>query len=403
MNVFLKKTYYDDFEPQMKHLITSVCGGSDQVTLNSTTYLRFTASQSEFEQTPLKFLEIHTQDGGDTIVSSGTYTYNDVQKYTDCDGYLWIKENINGSTPDDPQMYRIEEAVNSSITLVGETTNCTNPDKSSAIWRISRIARLGNKTYTEFVSDGGFNQIWNNRENLFDSLFDNTYSLQFDGVSKIKVDNDTSIDFSHTDPISFSCWFKTKGGQQRFLDKTGTGSAATCGYRFEILATGAVRAEFRVADSNRVRITCNCTDHADGAWHHLCITKDNTSNGSGVKIYLDGSLDTSTINNDTLTSTITNTGDLYVGASKNGGTPRFKGNIDEVALFDTELTSTDVTNLYNNGVPDDLNDHAKFSNCVMWFSFNDTEDFPTENDLAGSNNGTLDGHTIGDYETETPG
>ena len=66
----------------------------------------------------------------------------------------------------------------------------------------------------------------------------------------------------------------------------------------------------------------------------------------------------------------------------------FDGNIDEVAYFTSELSASDVTTIYNSGVPNDI---SSLSPTGWWrMGDNDSGTGTTVTDQgSGSNNGTL--------------
>ena len=65
----------------------------------------------------------------------------------------------------------------------------------------------------------------------------------------------------------------------------------------------------------------------------------------------------------------------------------FQGNIAEVAVFDSELSASDVTALYNSGLPKDL---ASESGLVSYYRMGDGEDkYPNILDYKGTNHGTM--------------
>ena len=68
-----------------------------------------------------------------------------------------------------------------------------------------------------------------------------------------------------------------------------------------------------------------------------------------------------------------------------GGTNYFRGHIDEVAAFDKLLTSSEISNIYNGGVPNDI---ASLS-PVSWWRFEGTGTTATDSG-SGGNNGTLE-------------
>lgn len=84
-------------------------------------------------------------------------------------------------------------------------------------------------------------------------------------------------------------------------------------------------------------------------WYHVVTTYDGSSLSSGIKIYVNGELSTSTFYSGTLTSSIANNGSLIFGAIMSGGTP-FQGNMDEMFIFNRTLTATEVKNIYRRGL-----------------------------------------------------
>ena len=93
----------------------------------------------------------------------------------------------------------------------------------------------------------------------------------------------------------------------------------------------------------------------DTLWHHYAITSTGSGSSNGVKFYIDGTL-TASFTGKTLGSNLAAT-KLWVGSNMNFGL-NLVGNIDEFAIFDTELNPTTVTALYNSGIPTDLSVHA---------------------------------------------
>ena len=73
---------------------------------------------------------------------------------------------------------------------------------------------------------------------------------------------------------------------------------------------------------------------SDNNWHHIAITTD----GNTLKIYTDGAV-SSTNSTTYFTSSFTHIG-------SNNTNRQFKGNLDQIRIFDKELSSSEVTTLY---------------------------------------------------------
>jgi len=91
-------------------------------------------------------------------------------------------------------------------------------------------------------------------------------------------------------------------------------------------------------------------------------------NGNGVSSGISGSSSTVFDN-------------LRIGAYPSG-TSALDANIDEVAMFDSPLSASDVTSIYNSGAPGDL---SSYTNLVGWWRFEDN----TNDSSGNSNSGAL--------------
>lgn len=81
---------------------------------------------------------------------------------------------------------------------------------------------------------------------------------------------------------------------------------------------------------------------ADTNWHHFVLTYD----GSTAKFYIDGA-DAGT---SSYSTTFDNTGGIYYIGNLHTGSQYFQGSIDEVAVYTSILSQTQVTNHYNAGL-----------------------------------------------------
>ena len=92
---------------------------------------------------------------------------------------------------------------------------------------------------------------------------------------------------------------------------------------------------------------------SNSTWYHVAVSRKGST---GSKLYINGSLvasDSNTVNPLFYANDITPTiGNLYMGTNgskQNGYFAPNGGKIDEVNVWNKELTSTDVTALYNAG------------------------------------------------------
>ena len=107
------------------------------------------------------------------------------------------------------------------------------------------------------------------------------------------------------------------------------------------------------------------TQEGDGNFHHIVVTWDRAS-ANELKLYFDGSLQTTTTLTATLTGDFDDTADgtlgqdgasgveFLAGTSFNGNAD-YNGYLDDFAVYSTVLSSSEVTTLYNSGTSDQTN------------------------------------------------
>ena len=195
--------------------------------------------------------------------------------------------------------------------------------------------------------------------------FLNTYSLDFDGIDDYVG---VSLTPSSSD-VSVSFWIKAPiqglgnvfGGSGIFQYFGGTSSANL------------------VTNHWTVGWATICTDVFDDQWHHIVVTFNNAT--SDLISYKDGVLNT-TVNIPGF-STVTNHGINRIGTY--GGAPQryFEGIQDDISLFNSVLTQSDVTSIYNGGTPNDLSLLATPPN--NWYRMGDNGSYKSPQWLMPSN------------------
>jgi len=227
--------------------------------------------------------------------------------------------------------------------------------------------------------------------------FSNTKSILLDGIDDY-VDMGNTLDFTNTDAFSISCWFKrTRSGVSEFLISKQDSTSNSRGYTLLIpFDDNKVTVVIRNNTASSGRLIVDCTTAITNTnWHHIVMTYDGSSNVSGINLYLDGNNDTG-VTSGTLSATISNTASFQIGA-KNGSN-EFSGNIDEVSVFTSELSASDVTAIYNGGSPTSL---SSYSSLVSWWRCGDGDTAPTltDNGSAG-NDGTMESFST--FSTDVP-
>ena len=215
--------------------------------------------------------------------------------------------------------------------------------------------------------------------------FTNTYSLDFDGV-----DDYVSLDSpNYPNAISFSAWFKTTNTSTQTI-----WSALDNSVQKHFLRISNTQFRLRLTDSAGALLTLdNTLTTQDGNWHHVAFTTDGTTTTDGVVVYFDGVAlsNKGTLGNSGLITTNKNNIGTYAATTWN-----FNGSIDEVSLYDSELSASQISDIYNSGTPTDLTDLSP----VAWYRFEEGSGTTAIDSGTGGNNGTLENSPT--YSTDVP-
>ena len=162
----------------------------------------------------------------------------------------------------------------------------------------------------------------------------NNYSMNFDAASSDYIDlgTDSSLDIFGGD-FSVSLWFKhtMSSGSARAIIEIG-------GYTNKMAITLGFTSNTGVGFAVGGNWYTNAgSGYNDGNWHHMVATRTGTT----YKIYIDSQEITASVPSGGYSYLTLNT----IGKGKSGG--YFNGKIDEVAIWDTALTSTQIQSIYD--------------------------------------------------------
>ena len=154
----------------------------------------------------------------------------------------------------------------------------------------------------------------------------------------------TNFNFDGTTPFSFNLWINPTTPNNNVIIN-----------QWSVMNTGMIcflfGGKLRFALSNNVStnmLRVETVSVISSGMQMLTITYDGSQLASGLKIYNDSSLMTTTTLNNTLTAPIDLTPLFRLGVPPPGLT-YYEGIIDEFAVFINELTQSEITELYNGG------------------------------------------------------
>jgi hypothetical protein len=217
------------------------------------------------------------------------------------------------------------------------------------------------------------------------SPFTNAYSVDFDGSNDYGASSYAAS--SSATAISYSFWMNSSNTTSSMT--LGPSDYSTANAKsFRILSPSGTKAFYVILNDGTGNYLNNSvggqdatisgsTNIRDGLWHHVVFTVSGTS----VKIYIDGgdaAINASnSSNSEGHALSVTSTKSYAGGANsyflnRNGTSHSYflDGLMDEVAIFEYELTASQVRSIYNSGTPEDL---ASYSPNVWWRMGDDDE------------------------------
>ena len=226
---------------------------------------------------------------------------------------------------------------NTSDTIPDETTNGNNIVMSGTGWTFNTDAAIG------------------------------TRSVNFSGGQDFGIIDEPYLSLLRS-PWSFSCWYKPSegnmgGNSPAHLITTDYGGS---GSYFKMYHYNQKLRWFTKIGGTTVRDTSSdvFSSGTGNGWSFIVVTLDNVGDPT---MYIDGSEVTLSTDSTPNTSNISNyssTGDIRIGSFSS-----YSYKIDDVAFWSTELTSTQVSNLYNSGSGTDL---TGSSNLAGWWKMGDS-------------------------------
>lgn len=273
-------------------------------------------------------------------------------------------------------------------TLYGGGTAITNPMSLSP--KPIYFAQLGDQS----VDNGANYLVPNNSLSDFVFSFDgsndflNAGSASYlNGLSEFSISVWINLPTAADNKTIISDWNYNTSPFGHFALKTWNTSGSNFGLLLFIKQPSDV-------GSNGVSIPAVLTQ---GNWHNVVFSYDSGT----VTCYVDGSVVAVTVSG-TIPTTLTSQDGILTIGNWPGLSQYWPGKLSNIALWNTELTSTQVETLYNNGAPNDISSLSP----LAWYKLNAADTFDgsnwTINDYgSGGNDGTSSGMTSANLVTST--
>jgi len=206
--------------------------------------------------------------------------------------------------------------------------------------------------------------------------YQNEYSFQFDGVDDyIDCGDNNNLSFGDSvsdSPFSISAWIKFDniGSRQGIVSKFN--ATNNCEYSFFLESNNTLKVYLFDGASTKIRGKAS-TVMTTGVWNYVTFTYDGQGGSTaynGMKIYLNGvDISSSNVTLNTYTAMHNMSTPLTIGEYFGNYA---SGNIDEAAVFNSELSQSDVTSIYGGGVPSSL---SSYSSLISWWRMGEAATF----------------------------
>jgi hypothetical protein len=220
------------------------------------------------------------------------------------------------------------------------------------------------------------------------------YALDFDGTNDY-IDCGDSDDFSFGDgstdsPFSVSAWVNPDAVEYAGI----VAKYVTGGWEWLLYLLDNNFLKFLLLNNNTSGNSIGLTTDVAipiNTWTHVSATYNANGEPNGIDLYINGSLQSLVTESTSGTyQAMTNTtAPLQIG-TWNGNFRPINGQISNVSIWDVKLTPTQVSEIYNEGVPQNLLNHSAVSSLVSWWQLGSNSSFNTNwtvLDEKGSNNG----------------
>ncbi len=202
-------------------------------------------------------------------------------------------------------------------------------------------------------------------------------SVLFDG-SNDYIDTNSNFQSTLNSGFSFSLWAKLNGtGANQGLMG---GENTSFSDRFACFVNTSNRVKFYYTSNGQgISSAEDATGTTLTSWFHVVGTVAQNGSNVDIKLYVNGSQKDTSSGTATLSNfgTTNTPADLFLGGRNYAGSLQLplNGYLDEAALIPSVLSSSDVSSIYNNGIPADITSYSPAS----WWRMGDN------NNATGSN------------------
>ncbi|QDP57400.1 MAG: putative concanavalin A-like lectin/glucanases superfamily protein [Prokaryotic dsDNA virus sp.] len=239
--------------------------------------------------------------------------------------------------------------------------------------------------------------------NVLTPAFSSTKSMAFDGVDDY-IDCGNISALNGVTEATWMGWFNRSGTSNYYL--FGTWGTTAGEKQFVPLQNGGVTGSIVVYMATSTGVQKTMYKHTYdvtatiGNWHHYAFVYNEAeaSDADKMKVYMDGVELANTLSGAALTSLNSSTASFEIGKLGGYTTNEFNGNIDEVAVFTSALSPTNISAIYNSGVPADLSSYSP----TAWYRMGENGSWKSPQWLLPENS-NVDNSRFSNYSFEFDG
>ncbi len=161
------------------------------------------------------------------------------------------------------------------------------------------------------------------------------------------VDLGDTANFDTGDSFSYGAWVNARPGNggSAVISRMNDGNAYR-GYDLYVAGDRVFAHIINTWPSNAIKVETQ-DKLKKNQWQHVLVTYDGSAKAAGVSIYIDGKPSKLTVPNDNLTGTTKSSVSLKIGRRTSGST--FNGLVDEVRIYNRQLTAAEASSLSGGG------------------------------------------------------
>jgi hypothetical protein len=198
--------------------------------------------------------------------------------------------------------------------------------------------------------------------------YSNVNSFLFDGIDEYFQGTSTYSELDGLNKATWSIWVKpiNTGIDVIFHNPRNTTSQNS---QFLLWILGGNRIDFSLEATTKY-MRGDISGITFGAWNHIMVCVDYTQvlNADRGRIFVNGVNATTSVNFSANPQTFeTATRELFIGEDANGYQSPYGGNLDEFSIWAKTDQRANIAEIYNGGVPNDLNTLPTAPQPTTWF------------------------------------